>query len=310
MKKILLLALFSFCLTSCSNQEATSDDTSAMNALQKGSRNSTSASTDYLVSVSQNSDGSLWTYIISKNPETRAKDLGHYIIDLNNCGDESASFANIVYANVNGNPADLTPSEGQGTGCNPQATTNNFIKINVDGSGPWVIEIKFERGYEAVMSNSWVKAGNSCTMGSVLAPGCPKVPYCSFSQGFFFANGALKNGSSEFWTNGLMIGGTTYTQADGMNIWSIDRGYGGNQVLNGFFQLGAVRLSGAEASVQSHVDIIEAYFTAVGNVLEYQTTSNGKTYFNLPTEAAGVTASQVAKAGGAIGKFIDENHCD
>ncbi|TDU43302.1 hypothetical protein BXY82_0712 [Gelidibacter sediminis] len=310
MKKILLLALFSFCLTSCSNDEATSNDPTALNVLQKGTSNSGSTSTDYLVSVSQNSDGSLWTYIISKNPETKAKDLGHYIINLNNCGNESATFANIVYANVNGYPADLTANEGQGTDCDPQAITNNFIKINVEGSGPWVIDIKFERGYEAVISTSWIKAGNSCSLGSVLAPGCPKVPYCSYSQGFFFANGALNNGATNLWTNGLTIGETTYTQADGMHIWNIDRGYGGNQVLNGFFQLGAVRLSDAEASVQLHVDIIEAYFTAVGNVLDYETTSNGKIYFRLPAEAGGITASQVAKAGGAIGKFIDENHCN
>ena len=65
-----------------------------------------------------------------------------------------------------------------------------------------------------------------------------------------------------------------------------------------------------ESVVQSNVDIIEAYFMAVGNVLNYQTTGgNNQTYFALPLSAGGHSWTEVRDAGGAIGAYIDANHC-
>lgn len=308
MKKMIFLTILALGLYSCSNEDVATDAANA-NAL-KGNPNSGSNLGDYNINVQVNSDGSLWTYTLTKK-SNKSKDLSHFIIDLGNCGEESASFANIIYATANGAPADLSTSEGAGTGCNPQATTTNFVKINFnEDASTWVVVIKFDRGYfEYTTAAFWLKAGTSCNQGVTTAPGCPREEYCSFSQGFFFANGTFNNGASASWVDGLTIGGVTYTQAQGNQIWNIDRGPGGNQVLNGFFQLGAVRLSGVEAGVQSQVDIIEAYFTAVGNVFNYLVTVNGKTYFNLPASAGGYTAQQVAAAGGAIGSFVDANHC-
>lgn len=309
MRRILFLTVLSVGLFSCSKEDLGDNSLSnqeANNEASKPNPNSTSSYSDYNVNAAASTDGSLWTYTITKS-RPNSKDLSHFIIDLNNCGEESASFADIIYATVNGQPADLTPTEGVGTGCNPQATTLNFIKINVNGSGPWVLVIKYDRGYEVVEADSWIKAGSSCSKGRSLAPGCPRENYCSFSQGYFFANGALNNGSSVFWTDGLTIGGITYTQAQGMNIWSIDRGPGGNQTLNGFFQLGSVRLSSVDSEVQPQVDIIEAYFTAVGNVYGYLVNN---THFDFPASAGGYTSSQVANAGGEIGNYIDTHHCE
>lgn len=315
MKNIFLVTLISVGLISCSNEELGLNGPSAdltanaQYSLKKGNPNSTSSYSDYNVNVGVSADGTLWTYTITRS-KPNSKNLSHFIIDLGNCGDESASFANIIYATVNGEPANLVPTEGSGTGCDPQATTTNFVKVNTGAASSWVIVIKFERGYDSAEADTWIKAGTSCNSAKSTAPGCPKEEYCSFSQGYFFANGALNNGSSTSWTNGLTVGGVNYSQAQSMTIWSIDRGFGGNQVLNGFFQLGAVRLSGVESQVQSQVDIIEAYFTAVGNVFDYLVTVNNKTYFNLPANAGGYTAAQVAAAGGAIGTFVDDNHCD
>ncbi|TVZ59908.1 hypothetical protein NA63_2451 [Flavobacteriaceae bacterium MAR_2010_105] len=315
MKNIFLVTLISLGLISCSNEELGLNDHSAeisanaQYSLKKGNPNSNSSYTDYNVHVGVSADGTLWTYNITRS-KPNAKNLSHFIIDLGNCGDESASFANIIYATVNGAPANLVPTEGSGTGCDPQATTTNFVKVNTEAATSWVIVIKFDRGYASAEADSWIKAGTSCNSAKSTAPGCPIEDYCSFSQGFFFANGALQNGASASWVNGLTIGGVTYTQAQGMTIWSVDRGPGGNQVLNAFFQLGAVRLSGVDSEVQTQADIIDAYFTAVGNVFDHLVTVNGKTYFNLPTNGGGYTVAQVIAAGSAIATFVDENHCD
>ena len=324
MKKILFFALITFGLISCSNEDLGSDNSileegGLKSYAQKGNSNSTSAFTDYNIDVAVSTDGSERTYTITKS-KTTSKNLSHFIVDLGNCGEQSATFADIISATVNGEVADLKPTEGSGTGCNPQETTTNFVKVNFAAASIVTLVIKFDRGYEIVDATSWLKAGTSCNTGLTKAPGCPKEDYCSYSQGYFFANGALNNGSSTLWESGLTIGEITYTQAEGMEAWDIDQGRGGNQTLNAFFQLGAIRLSEAESAVQVNVDVIDNYFKAIGDIFSYKRTINvtnpkgvitsSYTTFIFPPYAGDLTESQVVIAGSAIGTYIANNHCD
>ena len=303
-------------LYSCTKESSiTNNETTTGSAAvsAKGSPKSGSSFGDYSIALSVSSDGKVWTYTITR-AKTSAKNLSHLIFDLNNCGDRSATFANIVSATLNGQPADLSPTEGSGTGCDPQSTTTNFIKINFTAATSWVLVLTFDRGYETfATANAWVKAGTSCNIGTLPAPGCPKEEYCSFSQGFFFAEGSYNNGSSTLWANELTIGGVTYTQADGTNFWSIDKGKGGDQTMNAFFQLGAVRLSGVESEVAADAAIIDAYFTGlnVSSLIKTGTSGpNSFQYFDLPATNNNVTKAQAIAAGSAIGTYIDANHCD
>lgn len=320
MKKIFLILLVSLFVSNCSNEQVgfEADASTANNiALTAKSTASTSSWGDYNIAVSVSSDGSEWTYTITRS-KASAKNLGHFIIDLNNCGDDSASFGDIIGATVNDNQADISHTEGSGTTCNPQATTANFVKFaNVPESTiGWVLVLKFDRGYETFATGAaWIKAGTSCNQGVVLAPGCPKEERCSFSQGYFFANGAGNNGATNLWINGLNIGGVNYNQQQGNQAWMIDRGPGGDTTMNAFFQLGAVRLSTVESQVAADVTIVDAYFTGIDlfNGVILITSSNGpKTYqyFNLPAISGGYTKAEVAAAGTRIGTFIDANHCD
>lgn len=313
MKRLILLAIVVFSTFGCSDEPATVNSDASMSASSaKPSPNSTSQWGDYNISVTVSADGSIWTYTITRL-KANAKNLSHFIIDLNNCGDQSATFGDIIWGTVNGSPANLVPTEGSGTTCNPQATTTNFVKFNdLQAATSWVLVLKFDRGYSiADTAAVWIKAGTSCNQGTISGPGCPIEEYCSFSQGFFFANGAVNNGASLFWVNGLTIGGVNYTQAQGNNAWFIDRGPGGDQTMNGFFQLGAVRLSGVESEVAADAAIIDAYFTGI-NIFTTLVTTTGNhpyTYFNLPATSNGITKSQVIAAGGRIGTFVDTNHC-
>lgn len=302
-------------LYSCTKESSiTNNETTTGNAAvsTKGSPKSTSNFGDYAVALSVSSDGKVWTYTITR-AKSSAKNLSHLIFDLNNCGDRSATFANIVSATLNGQPANLSPTEGSGTGCDPQSTTTNFIKINFTSASSWVLVLTFDRGYETfATANAWVKAGTSCNLGVLPAPGCPKEEYCSFSQGFFFAAGSYNNGASASWANGLSIGGVAYTQADGTNFWTIDRGRGGDQTMNAFFQLGAVRLSGVESQVSAEAAIIDAYFNGLNvNTIIKTGTSGPNTYqyFEFPAISNDVTKAQVIAAGSVIGAYIDANHC-
>jgi uncharacterized lipoprotein NlpE involved in copper resistance len=321
MKKIILSLSVALLLLGCSNEQD-SLNTTALSTTSNGDLTAKAAAStsnwgDYNVAVSVSTDGSEWTYTITR-AKANAKNLSHFIVDLQNCGNESATFGGIVWATVNGNPVSLAASEGSGTGCNPQASTLNFVKFdNLPSSTTgWILTMKFDRGYETFTTAAgWIKAGTSCNQGIIAAPGCPKTARCSFSQGYFFANGATNNGASAFWTTGLTIGTVTYSQSQGNQAWFIDRGPGGDSTMNAFFQLGAVRLSGVESAVSSDAAIIDAYYNGIdifsSTILSVGYNGpNAYQYFNLPASSGGFTKAQVTAAGGRIGTYIQNNHCE
>lgn len=312
MKKI-LLSILALAVFSCTNETETSNtDLAISNNLTakaasgtKASVASTSNFSDYNIAVSVSTDGSVWTYTITK-AKTNAKTLSHFIISLDNCGENSATFSDVISTTVNGVSTDISTTEGSGTGCNPQETTTNFIKFpSFSAADSWIIVIHFDRGYELFATGTaWIKAGSSCNQGIIPAPGCPKEIRCSYSQGYFFANGANNNGASILWANGVTIGSISYSQTEGMNIWDYNNGKGKDTTLSAFFQLGAVRLSGAESEVAPYAAIIDAYFNGINVTNAF---INGS--FVLPDTAGGYTKDQVKAAGSAIGSFIDANHC-
>ena len=177
MKKIILLLALALTNYNCSDDAiATIDDATSPQTLSyaKGGQSSTSQWRDYNIAVSVSLDGTTWTYTITRVKQN-AKDLSHFIIDLNNCGLSSANFGNIIDANVNGNQGNIVSSEGAGTDCNPQASTTNFVKFNdLHAATSWVFVLTFDRGYTSVETGSgWLKAGTSCSQGTIIAPGCP-----------------------------------------------------------------------------------------------------------------------------------------
>jgi hypothetical protein len=316
MKKIILLLIVTIVMISCSGEPAVLDNQAGIDnsALTAKSSSSTSAWGDYIIALAVTDGGKVWTYTITRNPlKPNAKNLSHFIIDLNNCGDDSAIFANINQAYINGVAADLVPTEGSGTTCFPQATTTNFVKFNaIPAATSWTLVLVLERGYSIVEAVGWLKAGTSCNSATIPGPGCPLESYCSYSQGYFFANGATHNGAKEFWKAGLTIGGFIYTQEQGNAIWFIDRGRGGDKTLNAFFQLGAARLSGIESAVEADAAIIDAYFAGIGNIFTKLTTTTGTSpysYFDLPSKSGNYTKTQVIDAGSSIGEYIDSTHC-
>ncbi len=306
-KRILLFSLFAL-FWSCSEETTTNETLHAseeMMSKTKANANSQSALSDYTIATDVNAEGTLWTYSFTK-VSSKSKGIGHMILNLNNCGDESVQFSDIIYVKVNGVPADLSIQEGLGTGCDPQNVTSNYVKINFPNANSWMVEILLDRGFQ--VSNSvdfWIKAGSTCSMGAIAGPGCPAADYCSFAQGYLFSNGSFNNGASTLWANGLTIGGVNYTQVQGNQLWTLNRGRAADQALNSFFMLGAVKLSGAESQVSSNALLIESYFSGIGSVFNYYINNA----FNLPASNNGITKAQVIAAGSAIGTWIDENPC-
>lgn len=132
--------------------------------------NSQSSMADYHITYKV--EGLTWTYTITK--KEGAKDISHFIINLNNCGSSSSTINNIVSATVNGAPAKLESSEGN-TGCDVASVTSNFVKFDdLPEASQYVIVFTLNTEYGNFMSTTaWIKAGTSCHAYSITAPCCP-----------------------------------------------------------------------------------------------------------------------------------------
>src|SRR3990170_2746270 len=137
---------------------------------KSGNSNSESNYGDYNVTVTK--DVNTWTYVITKNGN--AKDLSHFILDLENCpGNQTLNFSSIVSVTVNGAAATLSTSEGN-TGCEVASVTSNFVKVDDLGSATsYTIVFTLNGEYGNVLkTTAWLKAGTSCHAYEVNGPCC------------------------------------------------------------------------------------------------------------------------------------------
>jgi hypothetical protein len=124
-----------------------------------------------VVGTSQAGGGATWTYTITK-ATTDMKDLGHFIINFNNCGDQSPTLAHIVSATVDGvNWLDQIEATEGNTGCDVDSP--NFVKFNnLPAADTHVIEFTLDDIYPTVETTAWLKAGRVCMRKGLLGPGC------------------------------------------------------------------------------------------------------------------------------------------
>ena len=126
---------------------------------------------DVVVETSQAGGGSTWRYTITK-ATSDAKDLGYFIVNFNNCGEQSPSLAHIVSATVNGVDwfGQVEASEGR-TSCDVDST--NSVKFdNLPEADTHVIEFTLDDIYPTVETTGWLKAGHACVRKAMLGPGC------------------------------------------------------------------------------------------------------------------------------------------
>jgi hypothetical protein len=126
---------------------------------------------DVSAQVSNTDVASTWTYTITKTT-TNAKDLGHFIVSFDACGDRSPTIDSIVSATVNGQywMHEIVPTNGN-SACG--VTSANFVKFdNLPEADTLVIEFTLDGIYAAMDSTGWLKAGTACVKKAMLAPGC------------------------------------------------------------------------------------------------------------------------------------------
>src|SRR6266545_4437296 len=122
--------------------------------------------------VTQAGGHSTWRYTIDKTTAD-TKDLGHFIVGLESCGNQGPTIANIVSATVDGvDWSDhLEASEGR-TGCD--VTSQNLVKFdNLPAADTHIVEFTMDDIYPPMATTAWLKRGRSCTTTPILGPGCP-----------------------------------------------------------------------------------------------------------------------------------------
>jgi hypothetical protein len=116
-------------------------------------------------------DGITWTYVITK---TGKNGLSHFILNLSNCDWSNLLSPSLIKeATVNGQPAVLATSPGNGTGC--EVTSTNIIKFDdLPEADVHTIVFVLEQQFHNYQSTEvWLKAGNSCLQYQVPGPCCP-----------------------------------------------------------------------------------------------------------------------------------------
>lgn len=135
--------------------------------------NSASSASDYCI-ADPVTDGVTWTYTITRKPGAKA--ISHFIIDLNNCPDETQpllTIANITSATVNGVDWPLSDSEGSGTGCDLGGTPSIVKFDDLPDADVYVIQFVLDASrHNYLTTPAWIKAGTSCHQYEIHAPCC------------------------------------------------------------------------------------------------------------------------------------------
>lgn len=180
--KMVRVLLFSFVLisfgTACTEDAILSSDAKGGAGNNKMPKEATSQ--DDNPQIKENSfdiqvttDGTTWTYVITK---TGKNALSHFILNLNNCDWSNLLTPSMIEsATVNGSPAQLETSAGNGTGCNVEEISTNIIKFDnlPDVDVHTIVFTLKQQFHNYQLTTVWLKAGNTCFTQEVHGPCCP-----------------------------------------------------------------------------------------------------------------------------------------
>ncbi|ANE51498.1 hypothetical protein [Flavisolibacter tropicus] len=177
------------------------------------------------------------------------------------------------------------------------ASSNTYSVVLSDLTGTITLAAHVETAATAAWADGCtgtrINTGNgnwATKLTYTVQPCTVSVPLCSMSQGYWFANGG------HTWPSGsVVVGGKTYTQAEGAAIWNT---YSKNLIL-GFTQVAALKLSGtaynSDAQLNQAVTTIETWLTSQSK---------------LTATAVPEMPTNVSAAAGFIGDWINTHHCN
>jgi hypothetical protein len=180
--KVVRVLLVSFILiafgTACTEEAIVSSEAKGGNGNNKAlkeaaSENSNSQTKENSFDIQVTTDGTTWTYVITK---TGKNALSHFILNLDNCDWSKLLTPEMIEsATVNGLPADLATTAGNGTGCDVESISTNIIKFDnlADVDVHTIVFTLKQQFHNYQLTTVWLKAGNTCFTQEVHGPCCP-----------------------------------------------------------------------------------------------------------------------------------------
>lgn len=125
---------------------------------------------------------------------------------------------------------------------------------------------------------------------------------CSLSQGYWFASG-FGNVGGHTWPapSTVTVGGITYTEAEGKALWNAA---GSSAGLRGMTQVSSLKLSIANGTLSGIPAVLQPYVQTIENFLSSKPKLTPDNCGDIMYDDASVSV-----AAGAIGDWINGNHC-
>jgi hypothetical protein len=268
-----------------------------------------------------------YTYTITRTGKAQANGLSHFIIGLAaNCGDKELSYADVIEATLDGfSYNSLAGTEGKGTGCAnavdaPILKFDNLPNVASDGK-PHTYSFTLAGKWGEATQSTWVKFGKNCTDATITGPGCltSSTAACSLSQGYWFSKPQVDWLGSA--ANPVIVGGSSYSQAEGKLIWktgSVGKpNFQSNNARKAFLQVATLKLSmaanklvfaDAPQSLINDMVIAENYLASIPKLVVTFDNVTKATTTNFPINSDGAN-KEAGDAAGRIGSWISANHC-
>ena len=241
-----------------------------------------------------------WIWSIENSNPDIADDLAYWGMQFGDCfciGD----ICSAAFSTTPGNWESFTPAYAVDAGL--KCTTSKVLKFpkGTTGTAKTYYKLILTKDYAVnPNANGYSKSVCGCCCHlTFCGVGClPPVGWCSLTQGYWFAR------PKTTWCQGVVFGANTYSQAQGKNIW--DNAPANSAVKHAFTQASTLQLNSfcRNQGAAIPADILSAYNTCVSFLA-------GLTYNDILTgEYPADDYKELNAAAGAIGEWVNTNHCD
>jgi hypothetical protein len=266
--------------------------------------------------ATSSNDNKTWEFSIVQVGDARGIGLSNMVISYNLCPDEvTPKGLEVSSASITGPSGAEMPgvviqyTVGGGTECFKVGTVDDFFKLdNLSALGSQVVHTVTFTFSEAININEfviWIKAGSNCKPATIDGGTCDIKEGCSYSQGYFFAKPY-----STWAGKTVILGGNTYTEQEGRDIFRSSNAGGMASSKKSFLQAATIMLSFQRGFMNTaqyeefavDINLINTYLTGFPKL---------STLTRLPSgDNNEVTEAEALRAAGRLNDFIRARHCD
>jgi len=247
----------------------------------------------------------VWTWSVTNpNPGNgtngTSQDMSHWGMQFGDCFDW-ADVKSASYSADNISWTSFTPEYKVDPSQTCVGTPVLKYNMGTSGTAKSYYQLVLSKNYAVGISAGYYKSGvrMPCCTFTFTGVGCPQeIPLCAYSQGFWFAK------PQTVWCQNVTFGANSYTQIQGKTIWT--DAPANSVAKKAFTQASAVQLN--KDCIYNGAPVPAAISSAYTTIVNFL---SGLTYNDiLNGEYKESDYPEIQAAAGAIGSWIDANHCE